>query len=172
MNRYVAIAAVALLLGMPSAAFAESKVATLQDAYAAALASNETVKMSEENMFQAESRVDQAWTYLYPRLTARGGYTRFNEILPPDGGSFIFQPLDQVNAALVLTQPLYTGGRTLAALRAARNLREASKNDLSATRQTLLLGVSEAYYAVLKAQKILEVSKNSLARMERHKAVV
>ncbi|HSQ78070.1 MAG TPA: TolC family protein, partial [Nitrospirota bacterium] len=152
-------------------ASAGDRVYTIQDAYDAALKENESVKLSEESMLQAESRVDQAGTYLYPRLSANAGYTRFNEILPPTGGGFIFQPLDQMNASLILTQPLYTGGRTLAALRVARTMREASRSDLSTTRQTIILSVAEAYYAVLKAQKLVEVSKNALERMERHKQV-
>jgi outer membrane protein len=161
-----------LLTSAVTTASAGDRVYTIQDAYVAALKENEVVKLSEESIVQAESRVDQAWTYLYPRLTARGAYTRYNEVLPPGGGGgFIFQPLDQINTALVLTQPLYTGGRTLAALRVAKTMRESSRSDLSATKQTLLLGVAEAYYAVLKAQKLVEVSKNSLERMERHKKV-
>jgi len=152
-------------------ASAEERVYTLQEAYEAALTKGEAIKISEENAVQAESRVDQAWTYLYPRLTANGAYTRYNEVLPPGGNGFIFQPLDQTNASLVLMQPLYTGGRTLAALRAARTMRESSRNDLSAARQGVMLGVAETYYAVLKAQKLVEVSKGSLERMERHKKV-
>jgi outer membrane protein len=72
---------------------------------------------------------------------------------------------------LVLTQPLYTGGRTLAALRVARTLHESSRSEFSATKQVVMLEVAEAYYAVLKAQKIVDVSKDSLERMERHKKV-
>jgi outer membrane protein len=152
-------------------ASAEERVYTLQEAYEAALTKGESIKISEENAVQAESRVDQAWTYLYPRVTANGAYTRYNEVLPSGGNGFVFQPLDQVNASLVLMQPLYTGGRTLAALRAARTMRESSRSDYSVARQAIMLGVAEAYYAVLKAQKLVDVSKGSLERMERHKKV-
>ncbi len=168
MRTILVIAGLALQVATASA---EERVYTLQEAYEAALRENEAVKLSEENAIQAESRIDQAWTYFYPRLTANGAYTRYNEVLPPGGNGFVFQPLDQVNASLVLSQPLYTGGRTLAALRAAKTMRESSRNDLSTTRQGVMLGVAEAYYAVLKAQKLVEVSKGSLERMERHKKV-
>lgn len=149
----------------------ETAVITLQDSYDAALKSYEGVKISEESVVQAESKVDQAWTYIYPRLTAFGAYTRYNETLPPNGGAFLFQPLGQTQASLVLTQPLYTGGRTLAALRAAQTMRESSRSDLSSTKQSIMLGVAEAYYAVIRAQKQVEVSKDSVERMERHKKV-
>jgi len=152
-------------------ALGETAVITLQDAYNAALSSYEGVKISEENVIQAESKVDQAWTYIYPRLTAFGSYTRFNETLPPDEGAFLFQPLGQTQASLVLTQPLYTGGRTLAALRAAKTMQDSSRSDLTTTRQSIMMNVSEAFYAVIKAGKIIDVSRDSLERMERHKKV-
>lgn len=153
-----------------SAAQAGEQAYTLQDAYESAFRTNETIKIAQEGVLQAESRVDQAWSYVYPRLTAGGAYTRYNEVLPP-GGGFVFQPLDEVRATLVLTQPLYTGGRTLAAWRIAGTEREASRNGLSATKQAVMLGVAEAYYGVIRAQKLVETSRLSLERMERHKKV-
>lgn len=160
-----------LLLFILSPVFAEDRVYTLEDAYHAALSTNEYVKIAEEGVSQSGNVVDQAWTYLYPRLNARAAYTRFNETLPPEGGSFLFQPLQQYQAALVLTQPLYTGGRTLAALRTAQKMQEASREGLSVTKQEILFRVSEAYFGVLKAQKSIEISRNSLERMEHHKLV-
>ena len=159
-----------LLFLIVSPVFAERSY-TLEDAYRAALGTNEYVKIAEEGVSQSGNVIDQAWTYLYPRLTARGAYTRFNETLPPEGGDFLFQPLEQFQAGLVLTQPLYTGGRTLAALRTAQKMQEASRVGLSVTKQDILFRVSEAYFGVLKAQRSVEISHNSLERMERHKLV-
>ncbi len=162
---------VLLFCGMASWTYAGDKVYTIDDAYRAALGENEIVKIAEEDVIQSDYRVDQAWTYLYPRLVAEGGYTHFNETLPPGGGAFLFQPFDQYQASLVLTQPLYTGGRTLAALHAAQKMRETSTGSLSLARQDMMLSVAEAYYGLLKAQQRVEISKRSLDRMERHKEV-
>lgn len=153
-------------------AAAEEKTCTLQEAYEAALGNYETVRIAEEGLIQSERVVDQAWTYLYPRLSGSATYTRYNKILPPNApAGQIFQPKEDLTGALVLTQPIYTGGRTLAALRAAKDMREASRRDLSAARQDLLLNVAAAYYGVLKAQKLVEVSRDSLERMERNRQV-
>jgi outer membrane protein len=168
--QYCAIFA-GFLLSFTLVASAQDKMYTLEDAYRAALGSNETVKIAEEDVSQSESRLDQAGTYFYPRLVANSAYTRFNETLPPGGGPFLFQPTEQFQAALVLTQPLYTGGRTLAALRAAKQLREASRDSLSVTKQDTLLKTAEAYYGVLKAQKSIEINRHALERMEHHKQV-
>ena len=169
--KFQALSLVLLLaLAVPPAARAAQSI-TLQDAYDAALTSHETVKIYQENTVQADSKVDQAWTYIYPKVTGQGSYLRYNETLPPNGGALIFQPLGQLQAAVVLTQPLYTGGRALAALRAAKTMQKSSRDDLSSTKQSLLLSVSEAYYAVLRSQRVVEVSRGALERMERHKKV-
>jgi outer membrane protein len=151
---------------------AAEPIYTLEDAYQSALSTNEVVKISEENVVQSGSKVDQAWSYLYPRITGQASYTRYNEVLPPGSDSgFIFQPLTQFQAALVLLQPLYTGGRTLAGLRTAQINRESSSLNLSSTRQDIMLDVAEAYYSAIKAQKMVEKSKDSVKRMEHHKQV-
>jgi outer membrane protein len=145
----------------------ENRVYTLSDAYEAALGTNELVKIAEEGVLQSDNRLDQAWSYIYPRLEGQAAYTKYNDTLPPGGGSFIYQPNEQFWAGLILTQPLYTGGRTLAALRTAEKMQSASKNTLSVAKQDILLKVAEAYYGVLKAQKAIEISSNSLERVER-----
>lgn len=163
-----AIAVCLLFSSVPS--LGGERVYTLEDAYSAALSFNESVKISEEGLVQAESRVDQAFSYVYPRITGQAGYTHYNEVLPPDN-SFVFQPLEEVRAKLVLTQPIYTGGRTFAAYRLAKTLREAGRYGLESVKQETIMNVSEAYYAVLKASRLVEVSRDSLRRMERHRVV-
>lgn len=162
--------ALAFLFAATTASSGE-KVYTLEEACQSALGSNETVKIAEEDVAQSDFRIDQAWTYVYPRLVAKSAYTRFNETLPTGGGAFLFQPEEQFQAGLVLTQPLYTGGRTLAAIRMARKLQESSRSGLSSTKQDTLLKVAEAYYGVLKAQQSIELNRRSLERMERHKTI-
>jgi outer membrane protein TolC len=70
------ITALLMIMSFSTTASGESAAITLQGAYDASLASYEEVKISEENVVQAESKIDQAWTYIYPRLTACGSYTR------------------------------------------------------------------------------------------------
>src|SRR3990170_4373020 len=169
----IAQMAIGLLIPMlgVTTAFCDENRYTLQDAYTAALATNESIKIAEEGVVQADSRVDQARTYLFPRLTANAGNTWYNKTLPPGGGDFLFQPREQFHAGLVLTQPLYTGGRTLAAFRTARTLFEMSRKQLTTSQQDMLLNVAAAYFEVLKARKLVEVSRDSLSRMEQYKKV-
>ncbi|MCK9419535.1 MAG: TolC family protein [Nitrospirae bacterium] len=165
------IALLMTLLLSATVALAGERSYTLEDAYEAALGTNESMKIVEEDVVQSDSRVDQAGTYRYPRLYGQAAYTKYNETLPPGGGPVIFQPDEQFRAGLIMTQPLYTGGRTLAALRTAEQMREASRSGLSVAKQDILIKVSEAYYGVLKAQKAIDISQRSLERMERHQQV-
>jgi len=164
----------AFLISIAITTYAADTVYTIEDAYQAALGTNELVKIAEEGLLQSQSRVDQAWSYLYPRLVAQSAYTVYNDTLPktlPAGGGAYFQPTEQFRAALILTQPLYTGGRTFAALRTAQKMMDASTSDLSVAKQDVLLRVSEAYYGVLKAQRSVSISQQSLERMERSRKV-
>jgi len=139
MNRCLFLLIILVLGALLNAS--KARATTLEEAYASALASHESIQIAGETVVQADSKVDQAWSYLYPRITALGSYTRYNEVLPPTG-AFVFQPLGQLQGAVVLTQPLYTGGRTLAALRLTKTLQESSRSDLSTSRQTVLIGVA------------------------------
>ncbi len=170
-NTFQGVALMMAIMASTAVVAAEDRVYTLADAYHAALGTNESVKIAEEDVLQSDNRVDQAWSYIYPRLEGKAAYTKYNETLPPGGGPDIFQPNEQFWAGLILTQPLYTGGRTLAALRTAEKMQDASKSGLSVAKQDILLKVAEAYYGVLKAQKSIEISRSSLERVERHKQV-
>jgi outer membrane protein TolC len=96
---------------------------------------------------------------------------RYKEVLPQGDSSLIVQPLSQFQASLVLKQLLYTGGRTFAALRTAQTLREMSTRDVSSTKQEIMLNVAGAFYGVLKAEKMVEKSRDSVVRMEHHKQI-
>ncbi len=161
-----------IVLAAASLCFASERVFTLQDAYQAALGSHEIIKIAEESVVQSDFRIDQAQTYLYPRIVGQGAYTRYNETLPSGGGPVVFQPEDQFHLGIILTQPLYTGGRTMAAYRTAQKMRESSASSLSTAKQDMMLQVAEIYYSVLKAQRSVDISKRSLERMERHQKVI
>lgn len=171
MNKLTTAAVLFFTLCVASSVEAGPTTITLQEAYDAALRSNETIKIMRESRVQAESRVDQAKTYIYPRLTALGGYTVYSDTIPSSGEGFLFQPNEQVSASLVLNQPLYTGGRTMAALRTAKKMEESSSAGLSAAQQDLMLNVAGAYYGALKASRSVDISKRSLERMEHHQEV-
>ncbi len=171
MRMTLTIAALIAVIGPVFPVQAADKIYTLQDAYESALGTNEVVKIAEENVIQSQTILDQAWGHVYPTVTAQSGFTRYNEKLPAGEDTFTFQPLNQFQAAVVLRQPLYTGGRTMSALRIAKTLGQSSTSGLDAAKQGILLNAAEAYYAVVKSQKLVDVSTKSLERTEKHRKV-
>ena len=67
-----AVVIVMVLIGCAASAEPAERVYTIEDAYRAALGSNEIVKIAQEDVSQSNYRVDQAWSFLYPRLNAQG----------------------------------------------------------------------------------------------------
>ncbi len=64
-------------------------------------------------------------------------------------------------SATTLTVPLYTGGKIQAGIDARRFLVQAEQAGLAAARQNLKLEVAEAYFHVLRARRLHEVTINA-----------
>ena len=143
---------------MPTEVHAEDKVITLSDAWRSAIASYETIMLSQEDLFQAEKGIDKALSQILPSLTADADYTQYSE------GVSSVQPENSSSFSLKLTQPLYSGGKEWSLWRQAKKKTEANKRSLEATKEKIMLNVAQAYYAVLKAEKTVEIKEAALKR--------
>ena len=165
----------ALIIGMSGislnvAADAQNKVYTIDDIYKAAIQNNEYIKIAEEDKNQSQDRINQALSYLLPHFVSQSEYTAYDKKLP-SSGDILFQPDSQFMTSLVMTQPLYAGGRTAAAFRAAKKYREGSLKRFSLAKQDLVMNVAAVYYGVIKAEKLIEINTRSLEALERHQNV-
>ncbi len=148
--------------------YAEEKTITLAQASRLAVAGYESVKLSEEDLYQAEKGIDKALSQMLPSLTADANYTKYSE--SATSGSLNVQPEESSSYGLKLTQSLYSGGKEWSLWRQAKKKTESNKYGLEAVRQDVALNVSRAYFAVLKAEKTVEIKEASLKRaMEQRK---
>lgn len=69
--------------------------------------------------------------------------------------------------ALNLTQPIYTGGRILWAVRAAEAAVAAGRQDLRAVEAQVFYAVIKSYLDVLRDQEVLKVRQSDMATLER-----
>jgi outer membrane protein len=69
---------------------------------------------------------------------------------------------------LAFTQPLFTGGRALAAYRGAGDQTEALMIQEELVRRDLLVSASEAYFGVLAAIETVRIGEQAVVRAERH----
>jgi outer membrane protein len=141
---------------------------TLDELYRLALERSEKIKISEENVFISEKQKDQAMSYLFPRLSGAAAYTGYAESKTNDARNLI-QPNESSSWSVSLDQSLSTSGRELVGLRMARDNIEKNRMDLFSLKETYMLLVTNAYYDVLKAGRLVEISQANIVRLIKYR---
>jgi len=168
MRPKIALCATAALVLTASPARAE----TLADAISLAYRSNPTIQSGRYDLRATNEDVVQARSELRPtaNLEVTGGYDRTvegrvtaesNPFSPTATGT------NNVQAQVVVTQPLYTGGRATADRRTAEATVRAGRETLRSTEGDLLLNVVTAYLDVRRYAATLEVWKASVVDLEK-----
>jgi outer membrane protein len=139
---------------------------TLADAIALAYQSNPTLQQQRAQQRALDETYVQARAGWRPTATAtvQGAYSK-----TPEAG--LFGGVSQVEsntgqAVLGLTQPLYTGGRTAAEVRATEADVLAGREGLRTTEASLLQNVVTAYVDVLRDQAILAIHEQDVAALQ------
>lgn len=132
----------------------------LQRAIRLALANNPDIAAAGWDEQAAQARYDAAFGERLPALKAVGGYARYNNDLRLLQARYNGEPgvfSDEIAAAdLVLTLPLFTGGRLINQVRAAELLHQATGQRLARSRQELTFNVSSVFFNILAQQKVVE----------------
>ena len=115
------------------------------------------LKSSKAELLSTIETISVALSDYRPTITA--GASATSQITEP--GSFGTPTSDQQNLNFSLSQPLYRGGRTTAAVRAADHRIEASKAIYVSEMQSTFLSVVSAYVNVLRNKEILALRVNN-----------
>ena len=112
-----------------------------------------------------------ALTQFFPTWTGQYGYVRSNTPVTIGsssgallGGSSTTN--DTYAFSTTVNQPLYTGGSISANYRSASLGVDISKTNVETVKRNLILQVRQGYYNILTAQKVLEVSQQSVKQFE------
>jgi outer membrane protein len=99
-------------------------------------------------------------------LVGPTGISPFNYgwVMPPQFSSY--------NQGLLVTLPLYDGGRSKAEIRSAVARREAAESEAVTTEQEIAMKTKAAYFAVLFAQAIADVQQNQMREVEARMKVI
>ena len=150
---------------------AEERTITLAEASRLAIAGYESVKLSEEDLYQAEAGIDKAISQILPTITADANYTKYSE--SATSGGFNVQPDNSSSFSVKLSQPLYSGGKEWSLWRQAKKKTVAGMSGLTAAKEEVVLDVSRIYYSVLKSKKTVEIKDAALKRaLEQRKVAV
>lgn len=140
----------------------------LDDLYRIALERSERIKISEEDVYIAEKNRDKAISLLFPKLSAVGTYTGYQDRKYSASNSQV-QPDETSSWSVRLDQSMSTSGRELTALKMAKDSIEKNKMDLASVKETYMLLVTSSYYDVLRAGKLVEVSKQNINRLKKYR---
>jgi len=145
---------------------------TLSEAIHVALANNPDVAAAAWDSEAAQARYDYAVGARWPKLSAVGSYAHHldkQRLLPvqqPGDPSTLSQ--DIFSGDLVLTMPIFTGGRLVNQIEAAELLREAANHRLARSREELVFNVSSVFLSILAQREVIESLEFSQKALGEH----
>jgi len=152
---------------------------TLRESVEIALENNPEILAQAEGINKLESEADQAFSGFLPELKIEGTYGRSYrtgvsyELLR--GEKFTLTPDDAANVTIYgakLSQNLYTGGKLESRLDIARVRVKIAEEELKRRKQELIYKVILAYYDVLQAKRLLDLSLESMDLTNAHLELV
>jgi TolC family type I secretion outer membrane protein len=156
-NRIGLGVAAALLVSGGGSAFAQ----TLQEALAAAYTNNPTLESQRAALRATDENVPQALSNWRPTVSLSSSYGRTLQNTAPDAAARPDIDINPFVNSLTVAQPLYRGGRTVAATQSAEAQVQAGRATLANTEQTVLQQVVAAYMDVLQNTAVLGLNRNN-----------
>ena len=150
-----------IVLALPSA-YANEKF-SLKACLELALREHPSIKAASGTVAASQGQTAQAASPYYPHVRASTGYSESHAL-----GALGESVTKSYAATLSVDQLLYDFGRTGNPLDAAQANLRASESEQERTVQDVVLGVKQAYYALLQAEKLMIVAQKSLEQAESH----
>ncbi|MBF0593486.1 MAG: TolC family protein [Candidatus Omnitrophica bacterium] len=144
------------VLWMTSLAMAQGAPLTLKDCYKLALVRSESIGIQKELIKETEGLMLQSLSTALPKV-AFAYSEKWQDLRPNDrfGG---YQP----EAKFTFTQPLFTGFKEFAAIKASKHIGKQRDAELKRAEQLLFTDVSDAFYLYLSYQEDLKVQQEIL----------
>ncbi len=167
--------ALALALLAPVARAEEAApTKTLAECVAIAIAQHPSLKAASASVEAGGQRVRQAAASYLPQVTAAYTANRRNTSAAARTGVQISgvgtqaQTFNFYNTGASFTQVLFDFGQTLNSIRAAQATEASLEADLSTQRDTVVLGVKQAYFNILAARRLLVVADETVRQNQKH----
>ena len=148
----------------------------LEKAIALALERNEDVLIAKTRYEASASRIREAVADALPNISANASYIRniqrpvffFPNPITGEQTAFRVGNKNVYTATINFSQPLYQAGKVGRALKVARLFREFSKERYHATRGDIILAVTEMYFRVQLARRLVEVNRLTRDQSREH----
>ena len=145
----------------------------------AALKANLELQRSKDEIDAATANKNAATTQFFPTLNARYGYIKRDnpttQALGTQGGQqtvdVIINPEDEYNFVTSFSQPIFTGFGLYNQYKIAALGLDIAGFSERLTRQNVILDAKNAYYLILKAQKLMGVADETVKQIAAQKDV-
>lgn len=133
-----------------------------------AIERNEISAITKNQIEQAEIRIKQARSYMFPTLKASATWSKMY-ILPEKrlpGG------IETRQGEISLTQPIYTFGRLSSGVKLAKLSNEITNNSAKATVAEVVKTAKQLYYSAAYNKNVLKIAQESLANANSNKSAL
>lgn len=158
-----------------SAAENAKKPLSLEEAIQLAIRANLAMKQSREEVSAAQANKNISRSNFLPTLSARYSYTHRDKEQTQEltGTPFdvVVRPQDEYAFVTSFKQPIFSGFALINQYRIASLGLDAAEIRAKLTRHDVILDAKNAYYTVLKAQKLLEVANQTVDQITARKEV-
>jgi outer membrane protein len=164
-RKIASVSVIALTLSLTSA-ISSVDAQSIEDAMAKAYINNPTLLAARAGLRSTDEGVPQALANWRPtvEITSSAGAQVQRGNTNRDNRSQSRRPVD---FGISLTQPLFRGGRTLAATSGAENNVRAARANMLDSEQNILLQAATAYLNVFRDQAVLELNRNNEEVLQR-----
>lgn len=136
----------------------DKEIYSLDDCISQALAVHPKIKMYEHKSEQKTERLRSVTAENLPQVDAVASYDRLSYITK-EKQRYLGGSNNDYQADIVVTQPLYTGGKITSQKQSARYAVDAAEQGYLAAREEVIFGVKTAYYKLMFAQEIVKSKK-------------
>ena len=140
----------------------DAKVFTLDGCISEALNKHPKLKICERKSDQKKEKLRAINAGNLPQVDATASYDRLSYV-PQSKQRYLGSSNNDYKADIVVTQPLYSGGRITSERDSARYAIDAAQQGYLAAREDVIFNVKSAYYKILFARDIL-MSKEDLLK--------
>ena len=142
-----------------------------------ALDANLRIENSRQETTAALAKKNESRTYFYPTFNATYQYKRNEDEITspspiPGGEDIVISPEEEYTFMASVTQPLFTGFSVLNQYKMADLGLNLAKTNEKLARQNVILQATNAYYLILKAEKFVYVTKETVKQISAQKEVV
>lgn len=150
---------------------------SLKDTIKMALDANLNLKQSQEEVKAAEQNRNSSITQFFPTLSANYSFVRRNKPQTQEltgigpGPPFVVRPDEEYTFVTSFTQPIFRGFSLINQYRIADLGLDSAEFSEKIIRQDVILDAKNAFFSVLKAIKLLEVSQQRVNQIASQKVV-